>query len=470
MRRIAIAILFVLIAGASHAQNKYEDSLKTVLANTTKPIDRFNLLNKIAEDIFTNGDGNIDSSSCIQMLRIAQQLNNDSLLAVGYDMAGNYFLINNGDYSNALEYFFKGIPFAENAKDKRRISSLYIDISIVYYKLNNPDEQIRYLRKAVENLPDKTSPLYYFMLSQAQYYLCRYFIVQQQNDSALHYAQALNESNLYLKSPIYNCAAQGLMANIYDRLGDMALAELHYKNTMRIADSVRYFYIKLETKPPYIDFLLKHNRIAGALEQARELMNIGEEKNIADIKRTAADFLRKISEYKHQPDSAYYYSQLESAMKDSVFSRSNINKMQSLAFSEKLRMIEEEGKKAAEQQQRKQNLQYALIALGIIIFVILYLLLSTRIITNVKVIEFLSVVALLIVFEFLNLLLHPFLERITHHSPLMMLIALVCIAALLVPLHHRLEKWAMHKLVEKNKQIRLAATRRTIEKQGKNKS
>src|SRR5260221_10265603 len=161
-------------------------------------------------------------------------------------------------------------------------------------------------------------------------------------------------------------------------------------------------------------------------------MNIGEKKNIADIKKTAADFLRKISEYEQQPDSAYYYSQLESAMKDSVFSRSNINKMQSLAFSEKLRMIEEEGKKAAEQQQRKQNLQYALIALGIIIFVILYLLLSTRIITNVKAIEFLSVVALLIVFEFLNLLLHPFLEKLTHHSPLLMLFALVCISSFCV--------------------------------------
>jgi len=41
---------------------------------------------------------------------------------------------------------------------------------------------------------------------------------------------------------------------------------------------------------------------------------------------------------------------------------------------------------------------------------------------------------------------------------------LVCIAALLVPLHHRLEKWATHKLVEKNKQLRLASAKKTIEK------
>ena len=82
---------------------------------------------------------------------------------------------------------------------------------------------------------------------------------------------------------------------------------------------------------------------------------------------------------------------------------------------------------------------------------------------NSKLITFFGVVALLIVFEFLNLLLHPFLERVTNHSPVLMLLALVCIAALLVPLHHRVEKWATTKLVEKNKQIRLAAAKRTIE-------
>ena len=44
------------------------------------------------------------------------------------------------------------------------------------------------------------------------------------------------------------------------------------------------------------------------------------------------------------------------------------------------------------------------------------------------------------------------------------LIILVGIAALLIPLHHKLEHWIKHKMVEKNKRIRLAAAKRTIEK------
>jgi len=134
-----------------------------------------------------------------------------------------------------------------------------------------------------------------------------------------------------------------------------------------------------------------------------------------------------------------------------------------MTFEEDLRQQEVAAEKVKEEQQRKQNIQYALLALGILSFIILFLALSRRHITNTKVIQFLGVVALLVVFEFLNLLLHPFLERITHHNPILMLLALVCIAALLVPLHHKLEKWATHKLVEKNKQIRLAAAKKTIE-------
>ena len=134
-----------------------------------------------------------------------------------------------------------------------------------------------------------------------------------------------------------------------------------------------------------------------------------------------------------------------------------------MTFEEDIRQQELAAEKIKAEDERKQNIQYALIALGIIVLLTLYLLLSRSFITNTKLIEFFGVVALLIVFEFLNLLLHPFLERVTNHSPILMLLALVCIAALLVPLHHKVEHWATAKLVEKNKKIRLASTKKTIE-------
>lgn len=94
-----------------------------------------------------------------------------------------------------------------------------------------------------------------------------------------------------------------------------------------------------------------------------------------------------------------------------------------------------------------------LIAFGIITFIILFLLFSRSIVANERLISFFGVLGLLIVFEFINLLIHPWLASFTHESPVLMLLVLVIIASLLIPLHHRLEKWIKEKMIEKNKAI-----------------
>jgi hypothetical protein len=151
------------------------------------------------------------------------------------------------------------------------------------------------------------------------------------------------------------------------------------------------------------------------------------------------------------------------ALKDSVEAQNNVTQIQSLTFDEKLRQQERTLAEEKEKEARKHNLQYAAIALGMVALLIGFLLLSHSALANQKLIRFLGVVSLLIVFEFLNLLLHPWLGAVTHHSPILMLLAMVCVAALLVPLHHRIEHWVIHRLVEKNNRIRLAAAKRTIQ-------
>ncbi|MDP1621375.1 MAG: hypothetical protein Q8M08_03460 [Bacteroidales bacterium] len=173
--------------------------------------------------------------------------------------------------------------------------------------------------------------------------------------------------------------------------------------------------------------------------------------------------MQKIYGHEGNKDSSYHYALIQIAYKDSVINQKRITEFQNLSFSQRLKDIDEQAKISEEETQRKQNIQFALIAFGILSFSLLYLILSRSFITNAKLIRFFGVVALLIVFEFFNLLLHPFLERITHHTPFLMLLALVFIASLLVPLHHRIEKWATTRLVEKNIQIRLAAARKTVE-------
>jgi len=60
------------------------------------------------------------------------------------------------------------------------------------------------------------------------------------------------------------------------------------------------------------------------------------------------------------------------------------------------------------------------------------------------------VIALLLLFEFISLFIHPYISQWEHNNPVLMLLTLVAIAAVMVPLHHKLEnvvkeKWA-HKI------------------------
>jgi len=463
MRKIITLFCFVASIQVVFAQNKYTDSLKTVLTNTSNSVERFNLITKILENQSFIRGGNIDSAECVRLLQIAQQLKNDSLLAASYNWIGSYFSFTKGDNASALEYYFKALPLAEKANNKRRISSLDFDISLAYYALQNNKAAVQYVRKGGDDLPDKSHPLYDFMLLQYQRGMATWYLSAKQPDSALYFSQAFYETSRRVNSIAQRFNALASIADAYTLSDENELADVYIKKVIAISDSVKMIPIKLKFSNYYIPALLSKGNIPEAMVQAKQLFTLGESNSNNNVKLAAAGFMRRIFDSLHNKDSAYYYSRMEASINAQIFSQNNINKIQSLAFNEQIRLIEEEAKKTEEEQRRKQNIQYALLALGIISFIILFLMLSRRHITNTKLIQFLGVVALLLVFEFLNLLLHPFLESITHHSPVLMLLALVCIAALLVPLHHKLEKWATHKLVEKNKQIRLASAKKTIE-------
>ena len=466
MKKIVPLLFLISFSFGVTAQKKVVDSLKNVLANTSDPLKQFTLLVKIEENKYTGGDGNIDSLTGIKLHKIAQQLGNDSLLAISYNWIADYFLFTKGDNTTALEYFFRGLPLAEKSKDPRRISSYYFDIALAYGNINNVDEAIKYLQKGAANLPDQQAPMYDYMVRQYQIGMATNYITLHKPDSALHYVQALNETNLRLKNVLFEAYAQNSFGNVYSQLGDKTLAEVFYKKANVLADSSQFYLTKLAVKSAYAQFLLNNNRFSEAKSPAYNLYQLGMQIGNNQIKLAGANLLKQIFVKQHFTDSAYHYLQMESSLKDTIFSQNNISKIQALAFNEQIRIIDEKAKKNQEIIERKQNIQYALIALSTISLILLYLLLSHSFITNTKLIEFFGVIALLIVFEFLNLLLHPFLEKATDHSPVLMLIILVSIAAMLVPLHHRVEKWATKKLVEKNKKVRLANAKKTIEALG----
>jgi tetratricopeptide (TPR) repeat protein len=463
MRKIVfVVLLFMNITG--FAQGNYVDSLKLQLSTTTNPFDSFSIIVKLSEFNFVLSGGAADKATAIRLLSIAQHLKNDSLLAISYNWIGSYFAFTKGDNTAALEYYFKALPLAEKAKDKRRISSLYFDIALVYFTLQNKEEAVKNLRKGNENLPDALSPMHLFMLMQYQRGMSQYYILSRQNDSALYYTQQLSATSLKIKSLSFQYGALYLGGQVYMQMGDKDMAEIYFKKAAAMTPLIESSAGRLSFYDIYIPFLFYNGNLQETRNQATQLMELGLKDNNNNIKLSAAGFLRQAFDSLHQIDSAYYYAKMKDALNDSIFNQNNINKIQAMEFNEQLRMMEDNAKTAEEALHRKQNIQYASIALSIIIFVTFFLLLSRTIIVNERLISFFVVLGLLIVFEFINLLIHPWLASFTNESPVLMLVALVVIAAMLIPLHHYLEHWIKEKVIRKNNVIRLAAARKTIER------
>ncbi len=454
MRQLIILFFVLINLQSVFAQNK---------------IEQFKTLSDKAENTGLH-TGLLDSAACVQMLRLAQELKNDSLLAISYNLIGEFISRIKGDNTTGLEYYFKAIPLAEKSNDKRRLSSIYFDMSSVYFNLQNNEESVNAIRKGGENLPGKSHPLYDFMLAQYQRGMSMYFVYNKQADSALSYAQSLAATSRKLKSPLFQFSAMYLNGAAYAEQGDKDLAETWFKKADALLDSLNSPFGLLRFSVMYIPFLMDNHQLVKAKMRAQHLLGVGEQLGNNDLKLAGAGFMRQIFDSLHLIDSAYYYSRIEAVTNAEIFNQNNTNKIQALAFNEQIRNIEEDARAKAVEEERRQNIQFALIALGIIIFITLFLLLSRTIIVNEKIISFFTILGLLVVFEFINLLLHPWLASITHESPVLMLLALVAIASLLIPFHHKMEHWIKEKMVEKNKAIRLAAAKKTIRSLSEDKS
>jgi hypothetical protein len=138
-------------------------------------------------------------------------------------------------------------------------------------------------------------------------------------------------------------------------------------------------------------------------------------------------------------DSAFKYENIYSLIQDSLFNNEMIRNLQIASIKEEIRQQKIIENLRLEKEEREQNLILAAIAVFIPTFLILIFLISKWSHRKSKLITSLGVASLLMLFEFISLLIHPYVQKLTNHSIVLMYIILLTIASILVPLHHKLE-------------------------------
>jgi len=457
MKKIITLFCFIVGMQTTFAQKTNVDSILQKVAaerDDDKKVDL--LVSLVTAEI--NNDPQWGIETGLKILNQSKKENNYIEQSVAYSFLGQgYRLL--GNNIKALDYHFKGIAAAEKSGNLSILAFAENQTAHIYRDRQEYDKAISLYLSATAHADNGKNEK---IKGWGPLNLGATYLATNNLDSSLMYSQRCYENAVRLKITTNLTFLFTNLGGVQSKLGNAPLAVSYFNiaiNQSLGTSNIRYLNLAYTGLAEHYQ---RFNQTDSCAFYARKAISIVDNTSFFYLSSKPAKLLADIYE-KTNCDSTLKYAKVLKTASDSLTSNKTNQQILLMTFEEDLRQQEAAAEKIKEEQQRKQNIQYALLALGILTFIITFLMLSRRHITNTKLIQFLGVVALLLVFEFLNLLLHPFLESITHHSPVLMLLALVCIAALLVPLHHKLEKWATHKLVEKNKAIRLANAKKTIE-------
>lgn len=463
MRKIVVFLLLILCITGNYAQINERDSLKTVLQTTKADTARVMALVNLSY-LYYESNPDTGMTLALQAVELSRRIHFLKGESYSLNAVGNVYSIL-GNYPKSMDNFLQALQINEKINNVARIASNLNNIGNLYSSQNDFRQSLDYHLRANalnERVPDQSQiqdgiSIVFNAIANDYRSLKVY-------DSARLYAQKSYDLAYKINYGRIMGAALGTMGNIHQETGENMLALEYYRlgiPHLRKAEAFNFLNRIYTGMAKVFD---KIGSTDSAVFYARLANRVAVVKGFTRAVLETSNLLSNLFQRKHNVDSAFYYLAIARAANDSLFSQQRTRQFQSLAFDEKLRQQDLLTAERKITEERKQNLQYAAIAIALISFLILFFVLSRSVIVNEKFIEFFSVLGLLAVFEFINLFIHPYLAHFTHESPVWMLLILICIGALLVPLHHKLEKWITNIMVVKNKKIRLAAAHKIIAK------
>ncbi|MEP7165420.1 MAG: tetratricopeptide repeat protein [Ferruginibacter sp.] len=440
MNRYLILLGFLFLQLHVIAQKNKADSLEKLLHKEKIDSNKVTLLWRIA-DISSIYDPESALKRSTEALFLARKIKFVEGQSRALGITANIF-VRLGNYPRALEFNLKKLQLEEKRHRPRNLASVLMSIAVVYVYQEEYHQALKYYYKSDSVIQENKIQEFYFNIS-------------------LNLGDVYDRLNITDSAYNYFKRSLGIARDLKndDLIGASMIGMGH-----SYLKQEKYFYA-LENYQGAITHLQTANDDDLICEAALGLATLYQELNnndstvyYANVSRVIAerdgflprhlDAVRFLSEhYKQQKnvDSAFYYLNYVKVLNDSINSKSRIRESQILSSNEQLRQLEMEENKKMAQRERAQQLQLLFIGIFIPGFFLVTLLLS-RIKIHIRVVKVLGIISLLILFEYLTLLLHPYVSAVTNHTPVYEMFIFVSIAAILIPAHHRIEHWLIVRL------------------------
>jgi len=449
MKWLLSAFLIVLISSISYAQYENTDSLKKIIARSPLDTNRILLEAQLAHAYLYYKP---DSSLLVAKTALlnAQKIKYAKGEARSYKQLGD---ANEqmGNYPRALSHYLKHLRLAEDLNMQFEIAQALTNIGIIYHDQNEYRSAIDYTLKAksvIEAIEKK--PKYYdlnrvVILLNAGYY----YYKLNQLDSALLYEQDAYRLSLKINNTDNLGNILQNLGLIQERFKNYLLAITYYRMSAKKSTADKDYVTLTDTYLRMSEFYRAQNSPDSSAYYAKEAFAKAKTGLYTKGVMEASTILAAIYS-KTDKSAAYDYLIASGAAKDSLFNEEKIKEVQNLKFDEQLRVQEINELKLQQEEEHKHTLQLSGIALFIPLFFLLLLLLS-KIKIHHRIIEFMGVLSILFLFEFITLLIHPMVGNLTNQTPVLEFLILVCIAAVMAPLHHKFTHWLVIKLTNLHK-------------------
>ncbi len=342
-----------------------------------------------------------------------------------------------GNYPKALDYNLQILQLEENSSSKEKLAGVLMNIGIVYVLQEQYNNALAYYYKADSVIVKYNIEVYKYNIAVN---MGDVFDRLNKSDSAFKYffkslALAKGKDDHYRTG-----AALVGLGHSYVKMESYGLAFENYKEGIADLKQVDAHDLLCEAYLGMSNLHFKINKFAIAKQFADSAYSISKNDGFLPRQLEASQTLAKIYKEENNIDSSFFYLNNTIALNNEINSKARIRELQILSSSESQRQLEIAEKKERDAAERKQQLRLLFVGMLIPGFFVFVLLLS-RVHIHLRILKFLGVLSLIFLFEYITLLFHPFVANLTHHNPFLEIIIFVAVAMIIIPLHHKTEKW-----------------------------
>ena len=351
---------------------------------------------KMYEEILTQWPGHVDGKT-----GLAATLGN----------IGNVYR-HLGDYPKALEYYFKALKMSEELDRKTGIAVNISNIGIVYNMQGDAPKALEYYFKALK-------------------------IDEELGDKHGMTTTLGNIANIYTEQHDYPKALEfySKAFNMAEELGDKSSVARHLSN-------IGFLYMETGEFEKAEDFLQK------GLKLAKEI-------NVKEYLKKQYSNLSLLYDTTARPAQAFEAYKLYIIYRDSITNEENTKAQTRTEMKyeyEKAALVKEQEEKelarlAAEKTARRDNLQYSVVLICLLVIGVLVAMLG-RLSLPERIAEGIIFFSFLILFEFLLVLADPYIDKWSGGAPGFKLLFNAGIAAFIFPLHSLFEARLKGRLVK----------------------